>query len=242
MSKAKNLGAYSTLKYDLTGQTFGRLKVIARAPNGVDTQWVCLCVCGNTAIATSGALRYGRTVSCGCRGAEARTENGKANTGPRQQHKQAYKHWASMIKRCYRTYDVNYERYGAAGIRVCERWRTFGEFVADNGDPPAGTSIDRIQTSGHYSCGNCDECIRNDWPMNCRWATIVQQQRNRSSNRLVTLQGETRCVSEWCEILRLNRNAVYARLHQGWDMDKALLTPIRPKKQKAPAAIARSGA
>ena len=66
-------------RYDLTGQTFGRLKVIDFA--GRDSHglllWNCLCECGNTKIVTGSHLRYGEVLSCGCLAKEQRSINGK---------------------------------------------------------------------------------------------------------------------------------------------------------------------
>ena len=53
---------------DLTGQTFGRLKVLRRdetAP-GSRIKWICQCKCGNTVSVLSSSLRNGKTKSCGC--------------------------------------------------------------------------------------------------------------------------------------------------------------------------------
>lgn len=225
--RSQNLGRHAVIKYDLAGQKFGRLRVKARAPNGIDTMWHCDCDCGNSTVAASAALRLGRTVSCGCRHAEAVRENGKANAGPRQQHKAAYGRWAGVIKRCFREYDVNYQRYGGAGITVCKGWQEFSAFVRDMGDPPPQQTLDRIDYAGNYSCGKCGECVRNGWPMNCRWVSDVQQQRNKSSNRVLTFRGESRCVAEWAEKVGLNRETLYGRLNAGWSIERALLTPVR---------------
>lgn len=52
---------------DLTGQKFGRLTVIDRAPNkNGRSAWNCICDCGNTIQVISKSLRSGNTKSCGC--------------------------------------------------------------------------------------------------------------------------------------------------------------------------------
>lgn len=54
---------------DLTGMTFGLLKVIRRAPNrGKRVMWECECQCENKTIkiVAGTELKTGRTKSCGC--------------------------------------------------------------------------------------------------------------------------------------------------------------------------------
>lgn len=53
---------------DLTGQTYGRLTVLAyagAAKNGNAT-WLCQCSCGNKTVVDGYRLRKGTTTSCGC--------------------------------------------------------------------------------------------------------------------------------------------------------------------------------
>jgi hypothetical protein len=53
---------------DLTGQTFGRLRVISReggGGRGKSPKWLCQCVCGTAKIVTGHSLRAGQK-SCGC--------------------------------------------------------------------------------------------------------------------------------------------------------------------------------
>lgn len=83
-----------------------------------------------------------------------------------------YSSWLSMRARCNRPTASDYGRYGGRGITVCERWESFQDFIADMGERPAGTSIDRIDVNGNYE------------PANCRWATSVEQGRNRRNTKL----------------------------------------------------------
>ena len=78
-----------------------------------------------------------------------------------------YNIWAAMIQRCTNPKSRDWRLYGARGITVCERWRKFENFLADMGTKPDGLSIDRIDNDGNYEPGNC------------RWATALEQARNK---------------------------------------------------------------
>jgi hypothetical protein len=80
-----------------------------------------------------------------------------------------YRIWAHMIARCYGK--QVHPRYGGRGITVCERWRySFPNFIADMGPRPTTKhSLDRINNDGNYEPGNC------------RWATDIEQARNKST-------------------------------------------------------------
>lgn len=71
-----------------------------------------------------------------------------------------------MRQRCTNPKFRSYAYCGAKGVRVCERWERFENFVADMGERPDGMSIDRIDPFGNYE------------PTNCRWATRAQQDAN----------------------------------------------------------------
>jgi hypothetical protein len=131
-----------------------------------------------------------------------------------------YRTWTKMVKRCINSRDDRYADYGGRGIGVCEEWKTFEGFLADMGERPKGTTLDRRDNSKGYEPGNC------------RWATPKEQQRNTRSNRLVSFNGETKCVAEWADTLGIARGILNSRFHRGWSDAKALSTPVisRPKR------------
>jgi hypothetical protein len=151
---------------DLKGQRFTRLLVICqiRIFKRKNVRWRCLCDCGKYKTVQSGHLRAGDIKSCGCFRKDSRhghTANGKIST--------TYVSWYAMIRRCTKPNHDYYYLYGGRGITVCERWRkSFRAFLEDMGDKPEGMSIDRWPNpAGNYEPGNC------------RWATRIEQARNK---------------------------------------------------------------
>lgn len=108
-----------------------------------------------------------------------------------------------MHARCANPDHVSYPHYGACGIRVCQRWNEFKNFIADMGERPFGTSLDRIDNDGDYQ------------PSNCRWTTYQEQARNKRATVLIEHAGERRCLKEWCERLGLNYRNVHKRIRRG---------------------------
>lgn len=126
-----------------------------------------------------------------------------------------------MLRRCDSETQDNYKFYGAKGIRVEERWHKFENFRDDMyalylehsekyGD--GNTSIDRISNKNNYGVDNC------------RWATMKQQQRNRSNNRTLEYNGETKSLAAWADESGLTYAQLKLRLRRGWSIEKALTT------------------
>lgn len=195
---------------DLTGKAFSSWTVLREADRASDRsrQWVCRCACGTERVVLQGNLTNGASRSCGCVQRAAMTRHGHAR---KRNQSPTFRSWSSMRGRCCNRNDPNYRNYGGRGICICDRWLcSFEDFLADMGERPAGTSLDRIDGNGNYEPGNC------------RWATRVEQQRNIRSNRLLTCDGETHCVAEWAEILGVRKQLILGRLKLGFTVEQAL--------------------
>ena len=116
-----------------------------------------------------------------------------------------------MIQRCTNPKAKTYGYYGGRGINVCEHWRSFEHFLADMGERPEGTTLDRFPNrDGSYEPGNC------------RWATKKQQSENSAVPRLLTHDGKTQSVSDWARELGIRPDTLHQRLYKGWPIEKAL--------------------
>lgn len=107
--------------------------------------------------------------------------------------------WNTMKSRCENPNRQNYINYGGRGIKVCKEWCDAKDFViwALNNGYEKGLQLDRIDNDGNYE------------PSNCRWVTPKENSRNRRNTKHLTINGETKCVSEWCEIMNISKFTVY---------------------------------
>ncbi len=132
-----------------------------------------------------------------------------------------YHVWQAMRARCEKPKTKQFADYGGRGIRVCERWLVFENFLADMGEPPPGMTIERRDNNAGYS------------PENCRWATRREQQNNRRDNRLLTFDGRTQTLTCWAKQFGIDGRALAKRLARGWPIGEALqLPPSRSNPRK----------
>lgn len=204
--------------HDLSGQTFGQLTVLSFAfMRNESAHWHCVCTCGNSTTVSGGHLKSGHTNSCGCRRVAVSTTLNFKHGHNRDDNNRSPEHvaWGNMLKRCGEGNAINPHRYGQRGISVCESWLLFENFLKDMGQRPSSLhSLERIDND----LGYCKS--------NCTWATKSEQARNRSTTLHSTLNGVTRPLIAWCEILNLDYRIVRQRIYKlKWGHERALTTP-----------------
>ena len=195
-------------RIDLTGQRFGKLVVLAIVSSikGV-VSWDCICDCGNRFTATTASLRYSGRKSCGCIHREQLIAR---NTTHGLRAHRVYRVWAAMRDRCNRPADKFYADYGGRGIKVCDSWQTFENFIADMGVPADGMQIDRINNDGDYE------------PSNCQWVTRTENASNKRNNKVIEYHGKSKTVSAWEKELGFKPGTIKQRLYLGWSIERAI--------------------
>lgn len=212
---------------NLTGRTFDRWSVLDYAGSG---KWRCRCRCGRAKVVVGHTLLSGRSRSCGCLSSEI-TARMNSIRGHHMSNTKTWRSWNAMIHRCTDPKDKDYPRWGGRGITVAPEWMEFPQFLADMGERPLGTTLDRMNNNGGYSKDNC------------RWATDLQQQNNRRSNVFITFRGNTLSISDWARRSGISRCVLWSRLRKHhWPVSKALTHPVRKitKSSRGPAASERT--
>lgn len=129
--------------------------------------------------------------------------------------------WHCLRQRTQNPNSARYAKYGGKGITCCERWAKFENFLEDMGERPGKEySIDRIDNTLGYT------------PENCRWATRIEQNRNRSCCIYIEINGKKQTVKEWALELGIKRQTIEKRLKLGWSHYDAVMKPVRPQKSR----------
>lgn len=202
-----------TLLYPFRKETISKNKKRTRL------YWKVQCECGNKFDARLERVKgKGRNVkNCGCKHEIPRHVTHNLSKT------RLYTIYRSMVERCENPNSRSWEDYGGRGIQICDEWRqdfkTFYQWALDNGHKD-NLTIDRIDNDGNYE------------PNNCRWVNYTVQARNTRGNRNIKINGETKCLTEWCEVLDVNIHTVKWRIANGMDHKTALLKPIKKRVNK----------
>lgn len=191
----------------VVGAVFGQLTVLSLGKGEKGVIVNCLCSCG--AAHSVRVSNLGRaTKSCGCttgaRISARQTTHGLSKS-------RAYSAWSNLWKRCTNPSNNRYTHYKTR--RPGDRWLKFENFLEDMGEPPVGLSLERVNNELGYSRENCI------------WASNAVQGRNTSRNVLLSVEGQSLCLSDACELEGKDRVTVRSRLNRGWTPAEALENP-----------------
>jgi hypothetical protein len=224
--------ASRTFRINLEGKKFGRLTVLRFSHTHVfneqcsEAKWVCLCDCGTTTTVFGSHLRKGSTTSCGRHFPSGKDNPNYKHGLSRKNHPQHYIYdlWLGIRSRILDPTNISYPTYGGAGIPMCEEWKTdsaaFANYILTNiGERPTKKhSIDRIINPLGYV------------PDNLRWLTPYEQNRNKTTNRMITANGKTQCITDWAKELGRSPRCIKARIeHLGWTPENAVTSNSKNK-------------
>ena len=198
------------------GQKFGYVEVLEKTNKRKNGNIIYKCKCYKCGKIINRTIPYlcmrkkrgYNNITCGCFDYHHNNlyKNGLSNT------KLLYI-YSNMKQRCYNKKTPGYKNYGGRGIKVCDEWlnsfENFYHWAIENGYQEDLT-IDRINNDGNYE------------PSNCRWATKLEQVRNRRNTILITYNNETKTIKEWAEQYNIEFCTLRTRLNRGWDIERAL--------------------
>lgn len=194
---------------NLTTKSFGRWTVLEFSHTSKKVYyWKCRCECGAIKAIASANLIRGKSLSCGCLAKELASKREKTHGLSKSR---TYRIWAGMKTRCTNPNETSWKYYGGRGIKLCDRWEKFQNFLEDMGEAPSKShSIERMNVNGNY----CKE--------NCRWIEFKFQARNTTKNTLITHNGVTLCAAEWCEKLKVPYKLIMERIARGLTFEQAV--------------------
>lgn len=141
---------------------------------------------------------------------------------PKSGGSRTYKSWMAMRERCK---DKTNPNYGMIGIGYCESWDDFKVFLADMGERPKGTTLDRKDPSLGYS------------KENCRWATSKTQSRNKKSSVIIEFKGQIKNLVDIATEYGVPKTTIYRRYHQGIRGDDLVCRKNRNRLTPKPSKL-----
>lgn len=207
----------------VVGDKFSKLTTISI---GDDRKYfLCLCDCGEKKLVRRDHLKSGKTTSCGCVRNVLASERAhvmhEANITHGMSGTRVHNIWFTMRQRCNNQKNPHYKFYGGRGIKICQRWGVFENFLADMGEPDTDMTIDRIDNNKGYE------------PTNCRWASRKEQMFNTSNNHYLEHNGIIKTVTEWALDLGVHRNTLNERIRSGWSVKNAIETPVLKRADRS---------
>ncbi len=180
-----------------------------------------LCSCGCIKVTLMDKVKKGLTISCGCYRKSIWSKMITDSITHGLSNHPLYKIYHNIIRRCYDPTVINYGRYGAKGVRVCDEWinsyKSFYEWAISN-KWRKGLQIDKdINGNGLlYSPEMC--CI----------VTPKENSNKQSTNVILEYRGIKYTVSQLAELYKINRKVLYDRItRQGLSVKEALTKKVR---------------
>jgi hypothetical protein len=198
--------------------TFNRLTIADLFKEKSKWYASCKCSCGKEIQRIYvRSLLTGNTKSCGCYNSDlTKQRNLKHGAKNRNQSRnRLYEIWVDMRRRCNSTTHNRAKNYSLKGIRVCDEWNdflVFQDWAIKNGYNDS-LSIERIDNDKNYC------------PENCKWISMKDQAKNRTTNHYLTLNGKTQTLTDWAIETGINRTTITGRLRKGWSVERALTEP-----------------
>lgn len=196
---------------DLTDRRFTRLMVLGYA--GIRTRnakmWWVECDCGTIKKVGGAELKNGDTQSCRCLHRDIMATHGES---PFHNPSPEYSIYKGAKGRCENPDHQSYAKYGGRGIKFL--YISVEQFIQDVGRRPTPRhTLERKDNERGYEPGNC-----------C-WATMAEQMRNTRRTHRITIDGVTKCRTDWCEYFGIDKDTASGRHHRGW-CDACLFLPL----------------
>ena len=155
----------------------------------------CICDCGKETVLRVTSLFVNKINSCGCK-KNYYSKHRKCKTS-------LYYVFNCMKNRCYRKELPDYKNYGGRGITICNEWldnfMSFYNWAINNGYRK-GLTIERKDNNGNYT------------PVNCCFATRMEQCNNKRTNRIIKYKNEELTMMEFCRKYNLNYGLFESRI------------------------------